>query len=239
MISLILPTYHPDRVQRARDLYDMLKKDSGVEVEVIVVCENPEIVDKLKYDVLIQPPKVVGFTRAMNLGEKFAKYGVGWWIDDYVIPEPGWGPKALKGFYDTFPDGMGIMELSGYQTDCPKSISTRKFMYQINGGDWLWNEYVHCGDTESWYKATAINKFYVYPEILWHRNKIWDSCKTESVKTISFDTELRAYREKHGWSNVNTPDLMDRMKRWAYKDNDPKLIELYNNIFNLNGISSN
>lgn len=233
MISLVMPTYHPARVERANDLYKMLKKDSGVEVEVIMVCDNPEVYDKLHADRLIKLPKRIGFTRCMNIGEKFTKYGVGWWIDDYVIPEPGWGPKALKGFWERFPDGRGIMELSGYKTDCPKSISTRSYMYELNGGDWVWHEYIHCGDTESWHKANAVGEFYVYPEILWHRDKIFDACKIQSDSEYQFDIPLRKYRENNGWPNTSTPQLQKRMKDWAEGTNNPKLIELYKNIYNL------
>lgn len=238
MISLVMATYHPDRVERANNLIKMIKNDSGCEVEMIVVTDNPATYDSYKgADQVIKLPKRVGFTRAANIGEKFAKYGIGWWIDDYVIPEPGWGPKALKGFWERFPDGNGIMEISGYETDCPKSISTRQYMYQLNGGDWLWNDYLHCGDTESWYKATKRNEFYVYPEILWHRNKIFDSCKTESVKTIALDTKLRQIREAEGWPNKHVDGLQDIYWEWA--KGDPKNEELYRNIFNITYEKSN
>lgn len=232
-ISLVMPTYHPDRVERANELYKMLKLDSGVDVEVIMVCDNPEVSDKLKADFVVKLPKRVGWTKATNIGEKFTSTGLGWWIDDYVIPEPGWGPKALKGFYERFPDGMGIMEISGYETDCPKSISTRKFMYELNGGDWVWDEYLHCGDTESWYKATAMDKFYVYPEVLWHRDKIYDACKATSDLQRKFDVDLRLEREANGWPMTLTPHLQDRMEQWAIESGKESNIELYKNIYHL------
>jgi hypothetical protein len=227
-----MATYHPDRVERANDLIKMIKLDSGVEVEMIVVTDNPETYDSYKgADQVIKLPKRVGFTRASNIGEKFASYGIGWWIDDYVIPSPGWAPKALKGFWERFPDGNGVMEISGYETDCPKSISTRKYMYGINGGDWLWNDYLHCGDTETWYKTNARGQFQVYPEVLWERNKIWDDTKTESLKTIELDTQLRAIRSAQGWPDKHIDNLEQIYWEWA--KGDPKNEQLVKNIFNL------
>jgi hypothetical protein len=233
MISLVLPTYAPNRAERERFLYDMLKNESGIEVEVVVVCENKDIYDKLKYDQLIKLPKRIGFTKAVNIAEKFCTFGTCWWIDDYVVPERDWGPKAYEAFYEKFPDGMGIMEISKYQTDCPKSISTRSFMYSLNGGNFLWNEYIHCGDTETWYKATALNKFYSYPEMLWHRDKIEDESRKQSLKQYTFDIPLREERMKNGWPNTLTPDYQDRMYRWAYDSKDENMIQLYKNIFNI------
>lgn len=230
MISLILPTYHPGRVERANNLYRLLKNESGVEVEVIVVCDNPEIYDQLDHDVLVKLPRRIGFTRAMNIGEKFAKHKLSWWIDDYVIPEKNWGPKAVEYFYDKFPDGMGILELSQSNNSCPKSLSTRKFMYGLNGGNWIWNEYLHDGDTEAFEKARQLKKFEVYPEVLWNRNKIYDDCKAQTDIQNTFDKEIQEDRRSHGWPNTLDPKLRDKMELWA-KEN--KQMELYNNIYNL------
>jgi hypothetical protein len=104
-------------------------------------------------------------------------------------------------------------------------------MYQLNGGDWLWNDYLHCGDTESWYKSTKRDQFYVYPEVLWHRDKIQDDCKVESLKTISLDTQLRAIREKEGWPDKHIGNLSDIYWEWAKGDQMNE--ELYKNIFNM------
>ena len=233
MISLILCTYSPDRVQRTNDLIKMLRLDSGVEVEIILVTDNPETFDSYYgADIVVKLPRRIGWNRAMNIGEKFAKHTLCWWIDDYVIPEVGWGPKAEKGFWERFPDGQGIMEISGYETDCPKSISTRSFMYEINGGNWLWSEYLHCGNTETWHKVTALNKFQVYPEILWNRDKIFDACKTETNKAYGFDIPLREERMAKGWPLTRTPDLRERMLRWALETKDEKMMTLYKNIYN-------
>lgn len=233
MISLIMPTYHPDRVERANELYKKLKEESGLPIEVIVVCDNPKVTPLLKGDIIVPLQKRVGFTRAVNIGEKFATNRVLWWIDDYVIPEPGWAPKAYKAFFDRFPDGQGIMELSMYETDCPKSLSTRDYLYNKNNLNLLWPEYIHCGDTELWYRATEEGKFYMYPEVLWHRNKIFDACKTTSDKCRQWDVMIREEREKKGWINEATPDLAQKMERWAIDSGDPSNIDLYKNLYNL------
>lgn len=231
-ISLILPTYHPDRLKRANALYDMLKTESGVEVEVIVACDNPDIYDKLKYDVLVKIPKRVGFTRAVNIAEKFATNELIWWIDDYVIPQAGWGLKAVSAFYERFPDGMGIMDISQMITDCAKSLSTRRFMYKLNGGNFLWPEYIHCGDTESWVKATALNAFYTYPEMLWQRDKIYDACKTNTDAVREFDVMIMHLRESTNFENKHLEDYEGLLFEWG--KTNPKIEELYKNIYNIN-----
>jgi len=230
-ISLILPTYHKDRLERANLLYDRLKNESGVPVEVIVVCENPDI--EPKHDVLIRPPRRIGFTRAVNLGEKFCTHRLCWWIDDYVEPIKNWGIEAVDGFNKMFPDGMGIMEISGSINDCPKSISTRKFMYSINGDSFLWPEYIHCGDTESWYKASLLGKFYVYPKKLWERKKINDDWRKISLKDHSFDLDLFEERKSNNWPPYLDKNLSERMSRWVYKSKDKEITNLYKNIYNL------
>jgi len=232
-ISLIMATYHPDRVERANALYDMLKEESGMPVEVIVVCDNPKVTPLLKADILVPLQKRVGFTRAVNIGEKFANNRVLWWIDDYVIPQKGWAPKAYKAFFEKFPDGMGIMELSMYATDCPKSLSTREYLYEKNNLNLLWPEYIHCGDTELWHRANAEGKFYMYPEELWSRNKIFDACKVTSDKQRQWDLYVRAEREKNGWPNTAIPELARKMERWAIESGDVSNYELYKNLYNL------
>lgn len=228
-----MPTYHPDRVERQNKLYDMLKNEAGLPIEVIVVCDNPKIFDKLKYDILVPLQKRVGFTRAVNIGEKFATNRVLWWIDDYVIPEKNWAPEAYDAFFERFPDGRGIMELSMYETDCPKSLSTRDYLYDKNNLNLLWPEYIHCGDTELWYRSSAKNEFYMYPKVLWHREKIWDACKTTSDKCREWDVKLRLEREALGWPMTATPELSSKMHQWAIDSGDPSNIELYKNLYNL------
>jgi glycosyltransferase involved in cell wall biosynthesis len=232
-ISLIMPTYSEARLERANALYDMLKNESGCEIEVIVVCENPKIQKKLKYDKLICPPKRIGFNRAINIGEKFASHELCWWIDDYVIPEKGWGPVAIDAYWKRFPDGMGIMELSGFKDDCPKSLSTRRFMYSVNGGNWLWNEYIHCGDTETWEKIDKEKQFHVYPNPLWHRDKIDDDFHRHNMKAYGFDRPLLHEREKNEFKDRWSKDLQAKMKLWAEKTEDPACMEIYKNIWNL------
>lgn len=232
-ISLIMPTYHPARVERANALYKMLKEESGAEIEVIVVCDNPAVTPLLHHDKIVALDKRVGFTRAVNIGEKLATARLLWWIDDYVIPEPGWAPKAIQGFNDRFPDGMGIMELSGCTTDCPKSISTREYLYNKNNLNLLWPEYLHCGDTELWHRSSEEGKFYVYPEVLWHRDKIYDACKTVSGQQRDWDVMIREYRQRTGWKNEAISDLSEKMHEWAINSGEPKNLELYKNLYNL------
>lgn len=243
-MSLILPTYHPGRVGRANELIKMLRKDSGIDLEIIVVTDNPETYESYKgADLVLKLPYRIGFTRAANTGEKMTKYENLWWIDDYVIPEPGWGPKAMKAFWEKFPDGMGIMDISMQITDCAKSISTRKYVYSLNGMHLLWPEYLHCGDTEMWYRSSIRGQFYTYPEVLWHRDKIFDDCKKESTKAEGWDSIIREERRALNWPNSRHPytqhdknaniTFFEKMITWADETGDQKNIDLVNNLFNI------
>lgn len=232
-MSLIMATYHPSRVERANELIKMIKMDSGIETEMIVVTDNPETYDSYKgMDILVKLPRRIGFTRAANTGEKYCKYENLWWIDDYVIPEPGWGPKALSYFWEKFPDGMGILDISEQKTDCAKSVSTRKYVYSLNFFNLLWPEYLHCGDTEMYYKSSAAGKFFTYPETLWHRDKIFDDCKKESTKAEGWDSIIRSERMNAGWPDKFIPNIAERMREWAESTGDQRNINLYHNLYN-------
>jgi len=243
-MSLILPTYHPARVKRANQLIKMLRLDSGIDIEIIVVTDNPETHNRYKgADFVCKLPQNVGFNRAANIGEKFAKYRNEWWIDDYVIPEPNWGPKALSYFWEHFPDGMGILDISMQLEDCAKSVSTRSYVYSLNHFNLLWPEYLHCGDTEMWYRSTAKKKFLTYPEMLWHRDKIWDDCKKQTDAVREFDVKLRGERELAGWPDKFLPltehdkefniDIRERLRLWTLQEPESRVARLYKNLYNL------
>lgn len=232
-MSLVMPTYHPDRVGRANELIKMLRLDSGIDVEIIVVTDNPATHESYKgADFVCKLPHSLGFNRSANIGEKFAKYENVWWIDDYVIPEVGWGPKALGYFWEKFPDGMGILDISEQITDCAKSISTRSYVYSLNHFNLLWPEYLHCGDTEMWHRSTEQGRFASYPETLWHRDKIFDQCKANTDAVRMFDEELRAERRDAGWPDTFI-DIKAKLKLWADKDPESRIAKLYKNLYNL------
>lgn len=233
-MSLIMATYHKDRVERANNLIRMLRLDSGIDLQIIVVTDNPETHESYPdADLTIRLPKRLGFTRCANIGEKFATYTNLWWIDDYVTVKPEWGKKAMQAFWEKFPDGMGIMELSLFETDCPKSISTRSYVYSLNNMNMLWPEYLHCGDTEMWYRATAQKRFYMYPEELWTREKIVDHTKKVSKKQEGWDSIIREERRSNSWTAFYDPTVPTRMVRWAKETGDKDNIELVDNLFNL------
>jgi hypothetical protein len=234
MISIIIPTNHIIRVKQFNALYRDIKKNSGIETQVIAACDNPEVFDLLEADLIVKVPYRVELTWSLNFAEKFALYDTLCLTDDSVTIEPGWGRIAYDEFWRKFPDGMGVMEISGMSDCASKPVTTRKFMYEINGNNFYWNEYLHCGDTENYEKCNPLGKFYALPQVLHHETKVDDASRIRNKKIWGFDDQIRAIRSEHGWPMTLIPDWRERLQK--YCTGDVELEELYDNIINPGGI---
>ncbi len=228
MISIIIPINHKDRVNQLNRLYDLIKKEAGLPVEIIVACDNPDIFDLLKYDKLVKIPYRLEFTHSVNLAAEHATYDVLWYMDDSVTPVKGWAKEAYDAFYKKFPDGMGIMEISGATNCATRCLTTKTYAFGENMGFLLWPEYLHCGDTEHYERAIKTDKFYSYPKTLLKETKINDESRKRNMKVFKFDDMIRDMRRGKNFAQT----LIDNWDAllYDYCKEDEDLMSLYNNL---------
>jgi hypothetical protein len=231
MISVIVPINHPQRVEQLNTLYRRIKKEAGIPVEVLVACDNPQIYLDLEYDKLVQIPKRIGFTQSVNLAEKFSTYDIVWYMDDSVTPVENWAKIAYEEFYKRFPDGLGLLEISGVRDCAARCITTKQYTHPMNLGYMLWPEYLHCGDTEHYERAIPQKTFSSYSKTLLQETKVNDASRKRNMKVFGFDDMIRNERRQKGWPLERISGWDDKL--YEYCKNDPDLLELCVNILNI------
>lgn len=228
MISIIIPINHKDRVGQANELYQRLKKDSGVDTQVIIAVDNPEIYDLVKGDEIYKIPKRIEFTQSVNRAARIAKYPFLWYMDDSVTPVTNWAKIALQAFTEVFPDGEGLLELSGITNCATRCIATKKCLYSLNMGYFLWPEYLHCGDAELFERTNPLEKFKTHPQVLLQETKINDESRKRNMKVFAFDDMIRAKRRVLGFPKEFLSTWEDLLKEYCKDDAD--LEELCTNV---------
>lgn len=225
MVSVITPTYGTNRVDRISELYYQIKLQSSISVQhVIVVDGNQGTYNLLKErnigDTLLLLPKNVEWTKAINIGEKFAlhPYLVSMDDDTHILISDLFG-KALEIFKEKFPDGNGVLGFSTGESNCPEFLTTRKYAYNENMGNFVWNEYWHEGDYEVFLKATSKGQYHWSSELKVEDRKINDLSRTKSLQCVEHDAPLLALRKSAGFPNQTTEYSFENERIKYLKEN--------------------
>jgi hypothetical protein len=204
-----------------------MKEEGGDNIEVIIISDNPDNYNLYKADVIVRLPRRIGFTRAVNIGEKFAKNELIWWMDDSAMPEEGWFDKAVREYQAMFPDGYGYLGFNSGEIDhhncCARGITSKKTAYSLNGQNLIWPEYIHSGDEEftkrchkkNWFKLSTIKVKEVKPI---------DDTYCLVHHTFRFDTEIHKIRERANYPMTLIPEWFDILNSY------PELQDIKENI---------
>jgi hypothetical protein len=213
----MIPTYHKERVAMVNNLYAELKAEGRAMVEVVIITDNPELHNVYKGDVIVKLPKRIGFTRAVNIGEKFVSRPLFWWMDDSAMPEKGWVKKSIEEYWSAFPDGFGYLGFDSGETDhhncCARGLTTKQTAYSLNGQNLLWPEYIHSGDAEftqrcnkkGWFKRSTVKV---------HEERPHDETYKLVSSTFAFDREINDIRIKGNYPMTLIPDWLNILKNY-------------------------
>lgn len=214
MISIIIPTHYRERLWLQSQLYQRIK-ETAPWVEVIAVSDNPEIYERIRGDKVVKLPNWIGWTKQMNIGEKFASNDIVGHMDDSCqIVNKGWAEMALEDLRREFPDGMGVVEISGVKDCWSRGISTRNYLYSLNLGNMFWPEYIHGGDEEIYHRSK--DKFYCRPGLL-QETKYTDKSGTVVNKLKEYDEDLFNRRKEQDFPLKFQPEWTVRTRRYGFK----------------------
>jgi len=235
MVSVLLPTYSPERAQRLKILYKDLIKKAGIPIEIIVGVNGNEETLKELLDLdclIIYIPKNLESIHLLNIMEKFARYKYIFSVDDTMqMKTDNWAKVMVEEFEKNFTDGMGLLGMSDSSGNCPRPFTTREFAYSLNMGNLIWPEYFHHGDTEFTDRARVLNKYAFTDKVGIVEEKLNDSSRKESMSCLEFDYWIEAERKKLGYPNYFLPDWKERFEYMAREN--PVLKMLYDNYYNL------
>jgi len=211
--SLVIPTHHRERIYKQNEMYRRIKETAGNMVEVIAVSDNPEIYDRVMGDKIVKLPNWVGWTKQMNIAEKFASYDtVGHMDDSCTILEKNWASLALEMFDRLFPDGMGVVEVRGCKDCWSRGISSRKYLYSLNLGNMFWPEYLHGGDEEIY--ARSKDNFFYFKKPLVKETKFKDSSGKVVSQLIQYNEELYNKRLRQDFPLKFQSDWLENSKKY-------------------------
>lgn len=128
--------------------------------------------------------------------------------DDVEFVKPGWATSAISLLYETWPDGMGVLECTGPEA-CAHYLTRSAVIDSMFQGRLAWPGYtMYCSDTEMLVRLRAEDRIQFVSDgednrpILIHQ-EVKDEMRREVETWARLDRELYNERAKEfGWEQI-------------------------------------